>query len=690
MLSDQLKQQIRKIYRHISDSLDGFTPRPSQNQLVAEIAKTLAGDYDKQQRMIVIEAGTGTGKSLAYLLGSIPYALRHNKKVIISTATVALQEQLIHKDLPFFSKHSKLEFEYCLLKGRQRYCCLSKLDALVHQEQLSFSALLTQKVTKGQEAKLHEMHKKLLNGSWAGDRDSWPDPIEDHLWSAIESDKHFCVRGLAAHEDCPFHRAREFVETADVLVINHSLLLADLELGGGKILPPTEDCIFVIDEAHHLPDVTRDFSSAHATVKGAMDWLEKLQKLSNKFCSIFTSNRSAGVTFELHDRIEELKKELKQLYDWLNTNQDQFFHKEKLYRFEHGVLPQWLVRQSENLGTSSGKVFKLQRKLHDALLNEVKEGDVKHTKAEPLLTESGFFLKRLENLSRLWQMMGSPLPKSKAPDARWIETIHEGKDFLVSSSPLEVGYFLADRLWSQCAGAVLCSATMTALNKFDHFRYQAGLEANDGTQYLKVDSPFSYQEKAVLRLPALTIEPTQEQFTDTLIETLPELLKHTGASLVLFASYWQMEAVADALREQHHFSLLVQGEASRSALLTLHKQKCDNNEPSILFGTQSFSEGLDLPGHYLTNLVITKIPFAVPTSPVEQAQAEFIKSKDGNPFLTLTVPEASKKLAQACGRLLRKESDHGIITILDRRLISKAYGKSMLNALPPFKRHIEY
>lgn len=161
------------------------------------------------------------------------------------------------------------------------------------------------------------------------------------------------------------------------------------------------------------------------------------------------------------------------------------------------------------------------------------------------------------------------------------------------------------------------------------------------------------------------------------------------ATLVLFASYWQMEKVADLLRNKLVSEPLIQGSAPRQHLLEQHKQKCDKGEPSIIFGTGSFSEGLDLPGDYLTNLIVTKLPFAVPTSPVEQAHAEYVKMKGGNPFLQLTIPDASRKLIQSCGRLLRKEQDYGRITILDRRLVTKRYGSSLLDALPPYRRVIE-
>jgi len=244
-------------------------------------------------------------------------------------------------------------------------------------------------------------------------------------------------------------------------------------------------------------------------------------------------------------------------------------------------------------------------------------------------------------------------------------------------------------LWSKCDGAVLCSATILALNSFDHFRFQAGLKANDGSQYQQVNSPFDYKNNAQLVIPKMDYEPSAIQFTDELIEKLPALIDKGFSTLVLFSSYWQMEKVAAALRDKNKLSIFVQGEQSRQYIIEKHKERCDSDKQSIIFGTQSFSEGLDLVGNYLNNLIITKLPFSVPTSPVEEAQAEYISAKGGNPFMTLSVPDTSKKLIQATGRLLRNEKDEGIITLLDRRLVSKRYGKQLLDSLPPYQRVIE-
>lgn len=696
MLSDKIKEVIRTSYKAIGENLPNFNPRKQQTLLIAEIAKTLAGEYNKNRKIITIEAGTGTGKSLAYSLGAIPLALSRDKKVCISTATVALQEQLVDKDLPFLKKYSGLNFTFTLVKGRQRYICRQKLALAVSSDESPQAGFTFAQKPKASDIKtLNNMHKKLTDNSWQGDLDSWPESVPSHIWQQVQCDKHSCLKHLAEHTHCPFHKARETMDMADVLVINHSLLLADLELGGGKILPSPEDIFYIIDEAHHLPKVARDHSSAHVTVRGAIEWLTKLIETSGKMGNIIKSQRAISPSIKLADDCQDLIVEMQKVLIFIDNNKALYFHKEnssqdKQYRFENGVIPNTLKTWAEDITQLSKKSLSHINKLYNLLMESVKDGDTQMYVAEPLLAESGFMIQRLENLHALWKMYDKTDSDKGAPLARWIE-MSEGKrqDYIISASPIEVGFTLEDMLWSKCDGAVLCSATILALNSFDHFRFQTGLQNNDGSQYLQVNSPFDYANKAQLVVPQMQFEPSANQFTEELIEKLPALIDKGFSTLVLFSSYWQMEKVAAALREKHKLSIQVQGEQSRQHIIEKHKKHCDNDKQSIIFGTQSFSEGLDLPGNYLNNLIITKLPFSVPTSPVEEAQAEYVSAKGGNPFMSISVPETSKKLVQSTGRLLRNEMDEGVITLLDRRVVSKRYGKQLLDSLPPYKRVIE-
>ncbi len=626
MLTSNIQKSIRNSYQNLQAQLDNFVPRRAQNYLVAEIAKTLCGQYHKSNRILVAEAGTGIGKSLSYLMAAIPVAVHDNRKVVISTATVALQEQLVNKDLPLFRRITDREFSFILAKGRQRYCCAEKLATAsgVDGGQL---AMFETKPKKKDIELLETMYRSLAQGKWDGDRDAWPKPIDDRIWQLIVSDKHSCNNSLPGHRGCPFQKARSELDKNDVIIANHSLVMADADLGGGVILPEPENTIYVFDEAHHLPHVARDHASASASLKGAAAWLE---------------NQS---------------KELKQF---------------------------------------SKKANQSVAKIADLIAERVKDGELAARLAEPALAELGFYIQRLENLAQVWHLMAEPTREKGAPLARWLETHPDREgDFIVSVSPLEIGWQLDQQIWSRCIGAVLVSATMRALNSFHYFCHQVGIDGKpeSGTQFLALASPFDYQNQAELLIPAMKYEPSAPQFTEYLIEILPKYLEDKKANLVLFSSYWQMNQVAEALSSEfikRGWALQVQGESSRQEILKKHKKLVETNKTSVLFGTGSFSEGLDLPGELLENLVITKIPFGVPTSPVEQAHSEYIEKKGGNPFMQITVPDASKKLIQSVGRLLRKERDSGRVTILDRRLVTKRYGQALIDSLPPFKRKIEY
>lgn len=690
MLSDSLKKSIRQIHQHVASHLPDYRPRASQNYLVAEIVKTLAGNYHNTQRICVIEAGTGTGKSLAYCLGALPYALAKGHKLVISTATVALQEQLLNKELPFFATHSGLSFKYDLVKGRQRYICAQKLHNAMQsdQSQLSLTPTLSSPLSDMEQKCLAQLHQAYSNKKWAGDRDSWADTIPDKVWNLIVCDKHACPRQMKAHQSCPFHLARQQLAQMDVLVANHSLVLADLDLGGGVILPELDNCIYILDEAHHLPKITRDFSSAAATLKGTLEWFDKLLKFSGKLVQTISSASVAGLNFKLNDALNDAAKGLKTVRDMLDTSPFNY-NDDDIYRFENGQLPQAIAHQATDISEATQIALRTLTKLHDALASEANEGDVKPQLAEPVLAESGQFINRLENLNKLWQSYARQ--REGAPHARWIKRLEykNHHDYLLSDCPIEVGYYLKDKLWRECAGAVLCSATLSALGTFDHFAKESGLRGEEGVKFIKAPSPFDYPKQAQLLIPKTECEPTDKAFSDHLASLLPKYINKQQGNLVLFASYWQMNHVAKLLRDEN-WHILVQGEQSREALINTHTSHIEKGKGSVLFGTQSLSEGLDLPGDLLTNLIITKIPFAVPTSPIEEAQAEFIESKGGNAFLSITVPEAAKKLVQSCGRLLRKEQDTGRIVILDRRLVSKRYGKDMLNSLPPYKQVIEH
>ncbi|WP_154171641.1 ATP-dependent DNA helicase DinG [Vibrio metoecus] len=691
MLTKNIQDSIRNSYQNLQNQLENFIPRRAQNFLVAEMAKTLCGTYHKSTRMLVAEAGTGIGKSLSYLMAVIPVAVINRRKVVISTATVALQEQLMNKDLPLFRRITDQTFSFILAKGRQRYCCSERLAAATGADDTQIA--LFESKPKPQEIELlTELYTALSQGKWDGDRDSWATPIADELWSLIVSDKHSCNGSFSAHRHCPFQKARSELDKVDVIIANHSLVMADADLGGGVILSNPEETIYIFDEAHHLPLVARDHASAAATLKGAASWLEKLNQSLSKFAALGDEKRAERFAEEAREAIQYLIPTLSQLPKQFVA--EHFV--DGIYRFEHGELPQWLADESQTLSKSAQKTMQSVSKITDLIAEKVKEGELTTRIAEPALGELSFYIQRLENLTQVWQLMAKPNKDKGAPLARWLEISQEREgDYLVSVSPLEIGWQLDQQIWSRCVGAILVSATLRALNSFSFFCRQAGIsdKAEDGVQFLALASPFDYPTQGELLIPKMEMEPQAEGYTAYLAQKVLCYLQADKANLVLFASYWQMREVAQSLQTEftkRGWALQVQGEKSRTEILNKHKKLIDKQKTSVLFGTGSFSEGLDLPGELLENLIITKIPFAVPTSPVEQAHAEYIQELGGNPFMQITVPEASKKLIQSVGRLLRKERDSGRVVILDRRVVSKRYGKALLDALPPFKRTIEY
>ncbi|MGL6257959.1 ATP-dependent DNA helicase DinG [Vibrio sp. WXL210] len=689
MLTPNIQKSIRTSYQNLQAQLENFVPRRSQNYLVAEIAKSLCGEYHKSTRMIVAEAGTGIGKSLSYLMGAIPVAVLNNRKVVISTATVALQEQLINKDLPLYRRITDLDFEFILAKGRQRYCCAEKL-AVASGEDGGQTALFESKPKAKDVELLARLHKALSEGKWDGDRDSWPKPIKDELWKLIVSDKHSCNNSLPAHRGCPFSKARADLDKADVIIANHSLVMADADLGGGIILPEPENTIYVFDEAHHLPHVAREHSSAAASLKGAATWLERLNQVITKYASLADEKRAARFRNDLQESIQTIIPTLTQMPKQF----DPAHFDEGIYRFENGELPSWLFEEAKALKSSTQKLAQSTGKIADLISERVKDGELASRLAEPALAELGFYIQRCDNLAQVWSLMAEPTREKGAPLARWLELNPDREgDFIVSVSPLEVGWQLDQQIWSRCIGAVVTSATLRALNQFSYFCRQAGISEGieDGVKFLALASPFDYPNQAELIIPAMKYEPSAPQFTEYLIDIVPKLIEDKQANLILFSSYWQMNQVAEKLATlftKKGWALQVQGDASRAEILKKHKTLVQCGKTSVLFGTGSFSEGLDLPGDELTNLIITKIPFGVPTSPVEQAHSEYIERCGGNPFMQIAVPEASKKLIQSVGRLLRKEADSGKVYLLDRRVVSKRYGKSLLDSLPPFKRTI--
>ncbi|MEW5248265.1 ATP-dependent DNA helicase DinG [Microbulbifer discodermiae] len=715
MLKDPQKKAIQAAYSQFLSGRE-LKARYGQKLMVAAIARTLGGiaqdssgarDAEKTdgEHICVVEGGTGTGKTVAYLLAAIPLAEASDKTLVVSTATVALQEQLVHKDLPEVAQYSGLQFDISLAKGRGRYLCLSKLDQLLSSfspdtQTFNMGLYPDEQPQQPDEAgvKLYRsMADQLASGAWDGDRDNWPDTIAAADWSHITTDHRQCSGRRCQHvSKCSFFRARESLGKARVIVANHDLLMADLALGGGAILPPPEESIYVLDEAHHLPEKALSHFSHHSRIGASSGWLDQANKnLAQVLAEIGDGGDLDRCGEQLPAAMASAKQGLEQM--WPLIEQICEFEDRRgpaasaRYRFDGGLVPEPLMQLAEKLREEFdqlhdllGKMLQTVQRLLEDPYSPVPEVDLQRW--YPVL---GSWHGRAEANLLLWASYARADEAGSVPRARWVTLVERGGgiDFEVCCSPILAGDTLNHSLWRRCYGAVLTSATLTALGRFDRLKMRAGTP--DSATYLVVPSPFDFS-RATLQVPASAVDAgDSDRHTDAVVRALPQILEASAGALVLFSSRRQMETVCEALPDDWRQRILMQGQKSRRQLLEMHREVVDSGGHSVLFGLASFAEGLDLPGAYCRHVVVAKLPFSVPDDPIEAALAEWVQTRGGNPFMQITVPDAALKLVQACGRLLRTEVDSGTVTLLDRRIVSRRYGRAMLDSLPPFSRHIE-
>ncbi|QLF92606.1 ATP-dependent DNA helicase DinG [Pseudomonas sp. ABC1] len=714
MLSPELKSQIQGAYSRFLEA-KGLKPRYGQRLMIAEVAKVLGaikhddeGRRDGEPAVVAVEAGTGTGKTVAYSLAAIPTAKMAGKRLVIATATVALQEQIVHKDLPDLMRNSGLNFSFALAKGRGRYLCLSKLDILSQEGQAqSATAQLFEEegfridVDERSQKLFGSMIEKLAGNRWDGDRDSWPQELEDTDWARLTTDHSQCTgRHCPNFQQCAFYKAREGMTKVDVIVTNHDMVLADLALGGGAVLPDPRDTLYVFDEGHHLPDKAIGHFAHFTRLRSTADWLAQIEKNMTK---LLAQNPLPGDFGRLVEGLPELARDLRtqvqfmfsaceQLADF-KAGEDMDGRERPRHRFIGGVVPEHLIELGIELKKGFGKLTDLFTRLAE-LLKEAMDGEagggIASHQAEEWYPLFGSLLTRSQGNWELWGAFTCEDPEGSPPMARWLTLADSGAlfDIEVNASPILAAETLRRNLWNVAYGSLVTSATLTALNTFDRFRMRAGLPKAAVTAV--VPSPFRHAEAGVLRVPDLKADPRDATaHTAAIIRELPRLVEGARGTLVLFSSRKQMQDVFDGLERDWRRRVLIQGNLSKQETLNKHKARVDDGEPSVLFGLASFAEGVDLPGAYCEHVVIAKIPFAVPDDPVEAALAEWIEARGGNPFMEIAVPDASLRLVQACGRLLRTEEDRGDITLLDRRVVTQRYGRAILDALPPFRRQIE-
>ena len=713
MLSTELKAQIQGAYSRFLEA-KSLKPRYGQRLMIAEVAKGLgaipADDEGKrlgEPAVVAVEAGTGTGKTVAYSLAAIPAAKAAGKRLVIATATVALQEQIVFKDLPDLARNSGLSFSFALAKGRGRYLCLSKLDLLL-QEGAAQGATAQLFEEEGFRIDVDGASQKLFNGMierlagnrWDGDRDAWPEAIDDAQWARLTTDHTQCTgRHCPNFQQCAFYKAREGMTKVDVIVTNHDLVLADLALGGGAILPPPADTLYVFDEGHHLPDKAIGHFAHFTRLRSTAEWLEQIARNLTK---LLAQHPLPGDFGRLIEGIPEQAREIRAQQQFVQAaceelgdfrpGEDMEGRERPRHRFVGGVVPEHLREMGIELKKGFNRLTDQFTRLAD-ILKEAMDGDgsagVTSYQAEEWYPLFGSLLARAQSNWELWGAFTAEDPQDSPPMARWLTLVESGSyhDIEVNASPILAAETLRRHLWSAAHGALVTSATLTALGSFERFRMRAGLPKAAVTAV--VPSPFRHAEAGLLRVPDLKADPRDAAaHTAAIVRELPGMLDGARGSLVLFSSRKQMQDVFDALERDWRRRVLIQGNLSKQETLNKHKARVDDGESSVLFGLASFAEGVDLPGAYCEHVVIAKIPFAVPDDPVEAALAEWIEARGGNPFMEIAVPDASLRLIQACGRLLRTEQDSGTVSLLDRRVVTQRYGKAILNTLPPFRREI--
>ncbi|WP_434777447.1 ATP-dependent DNA helicase DinG [Neisseria sp. Ec49-e6-T10] len=709
MLTDIEKNAIKDYYQNIAKNLTGFKPRQAQRQMIAALANafsltlTKSDEHEEEPKregesLIVIEGPTGVGKSLAYLLAGSVMAKTHGKKLIISSATIALQEQLVYRDLPFVVEKSGLQINYALAKGRSRYLCPYRLYQLTHEtaqdDLLGFDASFAvwDKKPKPEEISLlREIADEFSARRFNGDKDSWPQTIDEALWFRLTNDRHGCLKAACPNRaECPFYLARDLLETVDVIVVNHDLLLADISMGGGVILTEPANSFYCIDEAHRLPKKAIDQFAAEHSLSQAQWFLEKLPNLTDQVAALTDKPDLANLADEASAALIEVFAEwlwvLNDVPELSMTNDNM----EPVWLWEDGQIPEALQVITTNTAIAARMLVKHLHALNDSLGNSRKDKNTENALFDRISSELGFSIAKAEQINSVWDLLEESVKEGAPPLAKWISRRQADKtDYIFQASPISAASALSHGLWQKAAGVLLTSATLQSLGNFDLFLRQTGLSWMPKTATLALESPFNFAEQGELYLPAIMASPKDSQaHTAQIIEWLPKLIdiQEAVGTLVLFSSRKQMQDVSAGLPANYIERLLVQGEMAKSALLRMHYDALDRQQSSIIFGLDSFAEGLDLPGIACVHVIIAKLPFSMPDNPVDKTMSRWIEQKGGNPFLEITVPETSMKLIQAVGRLIRTESDYGRVTILDNRIKTASYGKKLLASLPPFKR----
>ena len=610
----------------LASTLDGFSPRPQQLGFAEAVADAL-----ESGGTLIAEAGTGTGKTFAYLVPS----LLSGKKVIVSTGTRNLQDQLYLRDLPRLREAMGSAARVALLKGRANYLCIHRMENALQDSRGHGRAQLRWLL------KVRDWAGRTRRGDIAELADI---PEDAPIWPLVTSTTDNCLgQECSAWSRCHLVEARRRAQEADIVVVNHHLLCADFAIkddGFGELLPGAD--AFVIDEAHQLPEVASNFFGTTLSTRQILELTRDTQ---------IEYQREAGDLPGLVEQLDGVAKAARDLR--LAFGQP----------LRRGA---WAEVESER---GIGEAMDACRARLDRLkgMLEAIAGRGKGLDA---------CLARCARLAHELAMLQSPEEGSE--DIRWFET--HTQSLRLHSTPLDVAGVFQAQMQRHPAAWIFTSATLAVGDSFDHFERQLGL-ADAATQ--RWDSPFDYPTQALWFVPRGMPQPSDPGYTAAVVEQIVPLVEASaGRAFLLFTSHRALNQAADLLEARVDFPLLVQGSAPKTELL----QRFVAHGNALLLGTASFWEGVDVRGEALSLVVIDKLPFASPGEPVLQARLDAIRRRGGNPFMQFQVPQAAIALKQGAGRLIRDVSDRGVLVVCDPRLLKKGYGQTFLDAMPPFAR----
>jgi ATP-dependent DNA helicase DinG len=609
-----------------------YEHRPGQIEMAQAVFDAIDGN-----RHLCVEAGTGTGKTLAYLLP----AIFSNKRVVISTATKNLQEQLFSKDIPFLEKALGRKFPVCYMKGRSNYLCWNKLEEIDSAAYL-FSPHDPQYLRK---------IKKWAQETATGDRAELAELPEDLLlWHHLDARRETCSGQKCRNFDaCFVTRVRQQALQSDIIIVNHHLFFADLALRQGdfgSVLP--DYSILIFDEAHELEDVATQYF-------GVMVSNYRIEELVRDIDRVLaeTGTSSAFLTGQL----AKLSEYSKEFFSCFLSREGRYV----LQPFESGTAIRRGVHGTDMLSNSYRALCVQLAVLRTSL------GSV------PVQSDS------IEALARRGREIQDDLAEILESDSKehvfWCET--RGRGIFLWASPINISLIMRDRLFSRIDSAILTSATLSTGGNFQFAKARLGLEEADE---LIVPSHFDFATQSILYVPRNIPEPREEGWVRHASKEIETILGASkGRAFLLFTSYSQMEQVYESLRGRIPFPMLIQGEMSKSALLNLFR----STPNAVLFATSSFWQGVDVQGEQLSCVVIDKLPFSVPSDPVVAARIAQINESGGNAFYDYQIPTATILLKQGMGRLIRSKADRGILALLDKRILTKSYGRVFLRSLPP-------